>query len=127
MNEIDEITEGVEFSYRLCSQHTNWVPLNYISLPSHKTESQSYIRRRYKSTGGILSAIHEVYSCNNVSNIVGSFNFTDHIQFRWHQESNITKNSENARDVWALGDLNITLVLSETDKIPLMMETWNTE
>ena len=55
---------------------------------------------------------------------VCGFNSSDSVQFRWLQTSQLGKYQLYSKDVWILDDINISLVLSETENISLVSESF---
>ncbi len=106
---LDELYEGVEFSVRT-SVEKDWILLLYL----YPNISRGNVRNRIRGYDTFMK--QEIQQKTTSINLeVCDITLTDTVQFRWLQFARLTPNFDELNDLWALDDINITL-LSENNE-----------
>ena len=126
-SEIDEFSEGVEFSLRLLSEPEEWIPIRftYNTMSNRNKEidigapGEDFRLRGYKVEQSMVS-----YGWNKFEIQICNFSLSDSIQFRWLQTSIFRPGGIS--DVWFMDNITINLVQPSSRK-NLLMEEFNSE
>ncbi len=122
-----EKNDVLEFSIRLLSNPSEWIPLSITHINDNTT---SNCRRGYcvQDTDTLISNIgynhkdYKPYSRRNIQ--ICGFPLNDSIQLRWLMSSTISTQNRPYEDKWSLDDIQVKLTTPNHSKL-LMAEIFD--
>ena len=119
---IQGIEEGIEMAMEI-DTYERWIPLRftYRSLDGDDSgRSQAILRRYGVDFNGITASevVERVVICGE--DLCGA----GEIRFRWMQEARVDVGELIRSDMWAIGSLNVTLVVDETRPVSMFEDNF---
>ncbi len=118
-DKFDNYNEGVEYSIKT-STDEEWIPLLYL----YHNQSYEYFPREIR---GYTTFIKQEIQ-NDTTSIhleVCSLTLTDTVQFRWHQFAVFKLFNNRLSDMWALDDINISLLTEDNEKYCIIRDSFD--
>ena len=122
---IQGIEEGIEMAMEV-DTFERWIPLKLTYRTSDGDDavsSQAILRQNGVDVNGITTreVMERVVICGQ--DLCGA----DEIRFRWMQEARVDAGELIRSDTWAIGSLNITLVVDQTRPVPMFEDNFGVQ
>ena len=121
---IQGIAEGIEMAMEL-DIYDRWIPLRFTYRTSDGEDpvSTQAILRRY---GVYFNGTAESEVVERVVICGKDLCNADQIRFRWMQEAHIGVGELVRSNMWAIGSLDATLVVDETQRVSMFVDNFGT-